>query len=256
MENLFLGFICAFLLVKYAVASDPNYCGSEEYANRSLIFKYCYFYLSIFITRCRYYVGWKLCQGSIDLCGLGYTEKTNPETQQVESSFDKIDACNLYVMEFSISPRTKIQYWNRSVHIWLKYHLFLRLINTKYFSKNKGLASMITFSVSAVWHGFYPSYYLFFAQYFFIEQITAYLENRFDLFNVIDKSNFFIKFIAWKCVMATLCYFGQTFPILYPQFIYNYYKAFNFIPNIMLVLIFAVTCILSKKRSKVVEKSD
>jgi lysophospholipid acyltransferase len=252
LQNLFWAFVCAFILVMWADSTDPLYTATEEFANKSFIYKYFYVYFSIIVTRSRYYVGWKLCQGSVDFCGLGYTERVNKDGMK-EYSFDKIDVCNLYVMEFSINPKTKLQYWNRSVHLWLKYHLYLRMINTQYFAKNKGLASLITFSVSAVWHGFYPSYYLFFLQFYLIEQITSYLEEKYDFFNKIDKSNFITKFIAWNIVMNNLIYFGNTFPLLKLSLIYNYYKSFNFVPNLILLTAFMYVTVMRKlgKKNKI-----
>lgn len=248
LSNLFWVFIFCILIVKFIKVADPNYCGSEEFSSKSILYKFSYVYFSLLITRCRYYIGWKLGQGSLDFCGLSYTAKVNKNGVH-EISFDKVDVCNLTVMEFTITPRVKIQYWNRSVHLWLKYYLYLRLINTKMLSKNKGLASLITFSVSAFWHGFYPNFYLFFIQYFFIEQITDYLEKRYDLFNRISKSNFFIKFIAWHIVMCILIYFGQTFTLLSFELTLNYYRAFYFVPNIILLICYiCITFFVKRKK--------
>jgi len=229
--------------------TDPLFTATAEFSEKPLYYKYFFVYFSIFITRCRYYLAWKICQGSVNFSGLGYDYKLDKDGN-MKASFDKMDVCNLYVMEFSINPKTKLQYWNRSVHIWLKYHVYLRLINIQYFNNKKGVVSFITFCVSAIWHGFYVSYYLFFIQFYFIEQITSYLEEKFDLFEIIDKSNIFIKFISWNCVMSVLIYFGHTFTLLNPQSVFNYYKAFYFIPNLLLFFIFIYVSVIRKSKSQ------
>lgn len=248
LENIIWALIFAVILIKYAKASDPNYCITKEYADRSTIFKILYVYFSLIVTRSRYYTAWKLGQGSIDFCGLGYTVKTSEKNEEI-ISFDKIDVCNLTVMEWSINPRVRLQYWNRSVHLWLKHYLYLRLINTKFLAKKKGLASMLTFLVSALWHGFYPCYYLFFMHYFLIEQITVFLDEQFDLFNRIDKIGGIIRFVFLQFIVITLKYFGQTFTLLSVKGVFDYYAAFNYIPNILLYSTFIYVTFLHKKSS-------
>ena len=50
--------------------------------------------------------------------------------------------------------------WNISVHKWLKYYVFLRMVKRDERLSLKPI--LTTFLVSAIWHGFYPGYFLFF----------------------------------------------------------------------------------------------
>ena len=64
-------------------------------------------------------------------------------------------------IEFSYKVKDFLDAWNISVHKWLKYYVYLRLIK----KDNRGIQIvpiLTTFVVSAIWHGFYPGYYLFF----------------------------------------------------------------------------------------------
>lgn len=68
----------------------------------------------------------------------------------------------IWDIEFSYKVKDFLDAWNISVHKWLKYYVFLRLLNS---NKKGGLPLipiLLTFVVSAIWHGFYPGYYLFF----------------------------------------------------------------------------------------------
>lgn len=49
-----------------------------------------------------------------------------------------------------------------TVHNWLKNYIFLRVIRRVGGSKNIFLPTFLTFMVSAIWHGFYPGYFIFF----------------------------------------------------------------------------------------------
>ncbi len=239
--------------MKFAKDTEPAYCGTEEYANKSLIYKLGYVYASLIVIRAKYYTGWKLGQGSIDLCGLGYTVKIKEDGSE-EITFDKIEACNFFTMEWSINPRIKIQYWNRSVHLWLKYYLYLRLASTKALEKKKWVASLITFLASAFWHGFYPAYYLFFLHFFFIEQIAAFGEENFDIFNKVEKINIVLRILFWQTVMMFMFLYGHTFTLLDVKSVFNYYKAFNFIPIILIVSIFIYIRFIYKKKSSETKK--
>ena len=49
-----------------------------------------------------------------------------------------------------------------SAHSWLKYYVYLRQLDNKRKESFNFASTFITFTVSAIWHGFYPGYYVFF----------------------------------------------------------------------------------------------
>ena len=63
-------------------------------------------------------------------------------------------------VEFYNSPKYRIERWNISVAEWLKNCFYLPFVN--YLKMDTHKASMLTFIVSAFWHGFYPTYYIVF----------------------------------------------------------------------------------------------
>jgi lysophospholipid acyltransferase len=72
-----------------------------------------------------------------------------------------VQAVRLWDIEFSYKVKDFLDAWNVTVHKWLKYYVFLRMLDTK----KKGIQIvpiLTTFVVSAIWHGFYPGYYFFF----------------------------------------------------------------------------------------------
>jgi lysophospholipid acyltransferase len=53
-------------------------------------------------------------------------------------------------------------YWNMMISAWLKNYVFLRVVRSRK-GGNAGITPLlITFTVSAIWHGFYPGYFMFF----------------------------------------------------------------------------------------------
>lgn len=196
--ELFKSVINILIVLFFLKPFDGNYCITQEYANKPIWYKFLYFNVSFTIQKAKYYGGWKMAQSGIVLCGLGYNpvEKSTDNKQiQLIHKFDRVENVVIRDIEIPSNPKKRIQYWNRTVHLWLKYNLFLRLLNVerKPFKNNRGIASLITFMVSAFWHGFYPVYYVFFFVFYVIEQICTMLEDDYNLFTVMDNKNFIIK---------------------------------------------------------------
>lgn len=74
----------------------------------------------------------------------------------------------------------------------------MRLINLEHkaFKNNKAIASLATFMISAFWHGFYPNYYIFFFQFYVLEQVSDILERKLNLFERAEKMNIGVGIIV------------------------------------------------------------
>lgn len=68
----------------------------------------------------------------------------------------------MWNLETSTRVKDFLANWNISVHEWLKYYVFLRQLDNKKRGGSNLRAAMITFLVSAIWHGFYPGFFVFF----------------------------------------------------------------------------------------------
>jgi lysophospholipid acyltransferase len=225
------GIIYAVVLVVGGQRYTTQYCGTEEFENSSLLYKFLYFNFSIAVLRSKYYVGWKLSQSSVIFCGLGYNISYDEKGNKIET-YNRVENINITKIETDINPQSRIYYWNRTVHLWLKYYLFLRLINVerKPFKNNKALVTFVTFMVSAFWHGFYPVYFFFFFEYYMIEHISKYLDEEYDLFNKMENSSFIPKTIFRILVCSVINYFGLCFTLLTIRANFIFSRAFYFVP--------------------------
>jgi lysophospholipid acyltransferase len=230
------GIFNTFILVVFGKKFQTIYCGTEEFMNQSIIYKYFFMLASVHVLRSKYYIGWKISQAAVIFCGLGYDVKTNEKGESV-ATFDRIENINITKFELEINPLNRIKYWNRTVHLWLKYHVFMRLVNVerKLFMNNKPLASLITFMVSAFWHGFYPGYFVFFLQYYLIDQVSKYLEGKHDLFNKMEKLSIVPKNLCRLFTCFVINYFGLCFSLLSLTGQHYFNKAFYFVPLTSLI---------------------
>jgi lysophospholipid acyltransferase len=104
-----------------------------------------------------YYSTWSVADGSIIASGLGYAGQ---DKKTGEERFNQIYNINIFEIEFGLSPQIMMQHWNHQIHLWLKHYVYNRTLIP---GKKPGLRNnMATFIISAIWHGFYPFYYVMF----------------------------------------------------------------------------------------------
>lgn len=250
MKQLLIALICMVSFTVFKDKLDFFWVISDEFAEKGLIYKFIYYMVSAgLVIRAKYYTGFKLGESSVIFCGLSYSKKkihtkevSNNQKIQEEyvDDFSKIESIRIYNFEMEIDPNEKVNYWNRTVHYWLKYQVFFRLINLehKFFNKNFAFASFIVFIISAVWHGFYPGYYLFFIQLYFIQQIGKLLEDKLDFFKKVKQCNIFIQFICNLISIFVIGSLGFAFCVLNVYKAMKFYKAFYYIPNLFVLIMY------------------
>lgn len=193
-----------------------TYCGTVEYGQQSILYQLLYVNLGMTFHRSKFYCGWLLSYSGFIFSGLAYTELPIQEAsiptlgddtpslnylpqdiEGIEKSFKKGEYGSIIDCELGINPKTKITSWNHVVHLWMKYNIFIRLIALKgtRLENNAQLCSLITFMLSAFWHGFYPTYYIGFFLYFVFQTANEKVD-KIGFFTWARK-NYGIKFLVW-----------------------------------------------------------
>lgn len=103
-----------------------------------------------------YIIGFCLMDCGPIASGLAYSGDKDGVAQ-----FDRIKSVKVKGLIIVNKVKNFLACWNISVHEWLKYYVFMRMLDNK---KRGGaaLASLVTFMVSGIWHGFYPGFLFFF----------------------------------------------------------------------------------------------
>ncbi len=234
-----LNIICVvFLLEKF----DAFYCTTDEFGAKSLVYKLAYFNIAMFMQRTKYYTGWKMSHAGVMLCGLAYNPQTNKKNDSVAHHFNKSENCDILIVELDPNAKKKIQFWNRTVHLWLKYNLFLRLININHpmFYNKKSTASLITFMVSAFWHGFYPVYYIFFFFFYLTERTFDILDVEFKFFNYLESKNYVVQQVVNLLTNFTCNFLGIIFVLLTVENAIKFAFHVYFIPVIIILFAFGL----------------
>jgi len=278
LKKFLTALICMLSFVFFKNRLEFFWVISDEFAEKSLLYKFLYYMISAgLVIRAKYYTGFLLSESSVIFCGLSYdikkiennknqendkklsNENTDENNTPEEKNylyiddFTKIESIKIYNFEMEIDPNQKVNYWNRTVHYWLKYQVFFRLINLEHktFNKNFQLASLIAFVISAIWHGFYPGYYLFFVQLYFIQQIGKMLEEKFDFFKKIKNYNFILQFTCNLISIFVIGSLGFAFCILDIFKAIKFYKYFYFLPNIFVFVLYFSLVFLTKRKKHI-----
>ena len=98
-----------------------------------------------------------------NLIASGMSYRASKEAEPAEE-YNSIRTVKIRQFEMMQSPSQAITCWNMQVQMWLKYYIYLRLVDRslpRHALQIKPLAAV--FITSAYWHGFYFGYYAFFS---------------------------------------------------------------------------------------------
>jgi lysophospholipid acyltransferase 1/2 len=107
-----------------------------------------------FIIRCQYYFTFLIVESVCNAGGLGF----NGLDDKGNEKWDLAQGIDIINFEFGLNVREQSIAWNKTTAAWIRRVVYDR--------SNSVLAS---YCVSALWHGFYPGYYVCF---FFIAAVT------------------------------------------------------------------------------------
>ncbi|XP_004515799.1 lysophospholipid acyltransferase 1 [Cicer arietinum] len=149
--GLYLKLVPYFPLSKF---TDPSY---HEWC---FLKKLGYQYMSGFTARWKYYFIWSISEASIIISGLGFSGWT--DSSPPKPRWDRAKNVDILGVELAKSAVVIPAVWNIQVSTWLRHYVYERLIQT---GKKPGFLQLLaTQTVSAIWHGLYPGYIIFFVQ--------------------------------------------------------------------------------------------
>ncbi|OAA57864.1 mboat family protein [Niveomyces insectorum RCEF 264] len=135
----------------------PNASGGSSTLPTSFLFRVWLLYAVGLVARIKYYGVWSLTEGACILAGLGFNG-VDPATGRI--AWDRVANIDPWGVETAPNTRAYLENWNMKTNAWLRNYVYLRV--TPRGRKPGFRASLATFCASAVWHGFYPGYYLSF----------------------------------------------------------------------------------------------
>ncbi|KAI8926876.1 MBOAT, membrane-bound O-acyltransferase family-domain-containing protein [Entophlyctis helioformis] len=155
LERMALGIACLLAFVamgrySYHWAATPEFVAFPLYA------RLAYLQLAGLSVRFKFYGVWKLAEGACAAAGFGYSGR-DPHTHR--DNWDRHSNVNILQLESAQSLKVILDNWNINTAKWLRHSVYLRLYT---YSSSAFVPFVVTFIVSAIWHGWYPGYYLTF----------------------------------------------------------------------------------------------
>lgn len=144
--------VCAFIFMKFVkVYPVKNMKDDAFLRNTTMLYKFWYVMMATSCIRFKYYHAWLLADAICNNSGLGFSGYD----KDGNAKWDLISNINVLGFEFASNMRDAINHWNCGTTRWLRTIVYERV--------PKKYGTTLTFALSAVWHGFYPGYYLTFA---------------------------------------------------------------------------------------------
>ncbi|TDZ28746.1 Lysophospholipid acyltransferase [Colletotrichum spinosum] len=178
-----LGWIGLFMFLS---AHYPiTYLTSPSLMDHSFFGRVWILHMTGLTARLKYYGVWSLTEGACILAGLGYNG-VDPVTGKV--SWNRLQNINPWGVETAQNTRAYLANWNINTNNWLRNYVYLRVTPK---GKKPGFrASLMTFGTSALWHGFYPGYYLSFILASFIQTVAKNYRRYFRAFFINPNGGF------------------------------------------------------------------
>ncbi|KAK5650034.1 hypothetical protein RI129_001063 [Pyrocoelia pectoralis] len=170
--------------------------------NTTLAFKFYYLATSTLFVRFKYYFAWIFADAICNNAGIGFSGFN----EDGSSNWDAFSNIHILKFEFSTSLRDSIEAWNIGTNRWLRIIVYERV--TKH-------ATVLTYALSAVWHGFYPGYYLTFAGGALFTFAARTMRRRFrHYFMYSYESKFIYDVLTFVLTRLAMAYVTFTFVLL------------------------------------------
>eukprot|EP00754_Rhynchopus_humris_P037831 Rhum_TRINITY_DN2043_c0_g1::Rhum_TRINITY_DN2043_c0_g1_i1::g.5440::m.5440/K13517/MBOAT1_2; lysophospholipid acyltransferase 1/2 len=242
---------------------EPENSGNPSIMDFPLWQRLFYIWFSIVLTRTKYFFVWYLSDACCILSGLGYNGTDDKcktkgsiwcsmfETS-VDSSGRKWDGCsngNYFKVELAQNLKGVTDNWNMGVNYWLKNDVYLRLALV--LGDRSQLPVLLTQTMSAFWHGFYPGYYFFFVSGSLFT--IAAREARSKIRPYMQSSSSVASFYNVVTFVATgmsLNYIGVPFVFMDWRATLGAWQRVYCLPHIAAVLLVVVCKLIPKQQSK------
>ncbi|XP_020278739.1 lysophospholipid acyltransferase 2 isoform X2 [Pseudomyrmex gracilis] len=143
--------LCALIFITLIPTFPIQRLKENEFLETTNIFHMIIFLMmTTMLVRFKYYHAWLFADAICNNSGLGF----NGYDEQGNARWDMTSNVDVYKFEMSLTLRDSISSWNKGTNLWLRSLVYERT------GRNKVL---YTYTLSAIWHGFYPGYYLTFA---------------------------------------------------------------------------------------------
>ncbi|KAJ8665289.1 hypothetical protein QAD02_006951 [Eretmocerus hayati] len=245
-------FTVIFLLSGYLFPA--KYALTDEFAERSFLYRFWYIYPTFVTFRMRMYIGMMMSECVCQMSGLGaYPVSCEPVSglgpknyksavaisndvrsiKSEELNFETVHNMNVWEVEKCFLVRDAMKKWNTCVQYWMAVCIYKRF-------PHRGLRTVATLLLSALWHGYAPGYYIC------ICQITLFLPME-DIYSKFYKSypdgsltKTGLHCLLWFTRMSCMSYLGLSFQLLEFHETLTFYKSVYFAGHFIVLGLYVI----------------
>lgn len=246
LHKLVLGVVC---MVGYMQLSGRGFTTHYAYqldwiAARPWWVRYAHMFTCMMSERFKFYFIWKMSEGANILGGFGFQGYEGD--LKTPRGFRGVENMDILGFEFSCSVQTLSRAWNKGTQAWLERYTYNRM----------GGDIFILYFVSAIWHGLYPGFFLFFLSVPLLTAIERICKKKLNKL-VVPTYNFkdidtypsglvpaLYWFFCWLCKALAMNYVTMTFSMGYYVNSMTALGSYNHVPHILFVVVLILLNIL------------
>jgi hypothetical protein len=252
IHRMLLGVAC---MAGYLYLNGNGYSTHHAYdttwiASRDWWVRGAFIYVCMCSERFKFYFIWKMSEGANILGGFGF--QGYEADGKTALGFRGVENIDILGFEFSTSVQTLSRAWNKGTQAWLERYTYSRT----------GRSVFITYFVSAIWHGLYPGFFLFFLsvpvlteiERDFKAKINPMVVPAYDGRNVDTYPKGAVPsvywFLCWVGKLVAMNYVTQTFSMGYLVNSMTALGSYNHVPHITFVALAVVLKLIPGPKKK------
>eukprot|EP01064_Diplonema_japonicum_P013774 TRINITY_DN2131_c0_g3_i1.p1 TRINITY_DN2131_c0_g3~~TRINITY_DN2131_c0_g3_i1.p1 ORF type:complete len:493 (+),score=46.47 TRINITY_DN2131_c0_g3_i1:52-1530(+) len=268
----FLGAIVIIFLNKVVSPMVPNdriiepaSSGNPSLYDFPLPLRLVYIWISVVLTRTKYFLVWYLVDTSCILSGFGFNGKldlSDPKNgksslwrsmfeDSVDSSGNLWNACsngNYFKVEMATNIKGITDNWNTGVNNWLKNVVYFRLSDV--LGSKSQAPVLLTQVTSAFWHGFYPGYYFFFVSASMFVIVARAARNKIRPLFLKAKQATLYDLITFVFTGIGANYIGVPFVFLDWRDTMRVWNDVYYAPHVMAVCVYLIATFIPKEKTQ------
>lgn len=262
------GLIALYYFLKYnqfwqfGMFKIYEYLASDDCLSINLGFRFLLIYAWSIYIKFFIYGFFQLIYGIFMLTGIAYSEEvvlTNykgGEDYILDVSDKKGHCGRILKSDFGYNFGEALNHFNRSIHIYLKYCVYIRILFLKRsWIKNYFIAAIFVFIFAALWCGIYIGSYFFFAAACVIYQCHFNLELM-GFYDWLDHANIVIKILMTIPVQYVMSMIYCMLFLYKLDMILCYLRNYYFTPIVVVAVLYVISLLLRifKFKIKIPEK--
>ncbi|XP_074656765.1 membrane-bound glycerophospholipid O-acyltransferase 2-like [Tubulanus polymorphus] len=239
IEKLCISVVCVVIVFGLAVRyPEPSIMDPKFIAVSGFFYRVLYSILVVALARAKYYFAWKLSEAANNAAGLGF----DGFDESGNARWDLVNNVKIRNLEMATSVKLVFDSWNIMTSKWLRYVCYDRAPAQK---------TVLTFGLSAIWHGFYPGYYFtFISGSFFLAASRKVRRHIRPYFLASPTLKSIYDVITWFFCQLTLGHLVVPFSLLEFVWCVQYFNSFYWFMHISVLLILVAPVPHSGKTQK------